>query len=63
MVYINLHLVDLLKVTNQEFQVKITITTQVLCLSQVDQKLVDKLLLVYKAAVINISINRLTMSN
>jgi len=56
MVYINLDLMDLLKVTSQEYQVKII--TQVLCLSPVDQKLVDRLLLVYRVAVISISINR-----
>jgi hypothetical protein len=61
MVYINLDLMDLLKVTSQEYQVKII--TQVLCLSPVDQKLVDRLLLVYRVAVISISINRSTMLN
>jgi hypothetical protein len=50
MVYINLGLMDLLKETNLEYRVKIT---QVLSLSPVDQRLVDKLLLVFKVAVIN----------
>lgn len=56
MVYIKLDLMDLLKVTNQEYQVKII--TQALFLSPVDQKLVDRLLLVSRVAVISISINR-----
>ena len=61
MVYINLGLMALLKVTNPEYLVKII--TQDQCLSRVDQKLVDKLQLVSKLAVINMLINRLTMSN
>ena len=61
MVYINLGLMALLKVTNREYLVKII--TQDLCLSLVGQKLVDKLQLVSKLAVINMLINRLIMSN
>ena len=56
MVYINQHLVGLPKVINQEYQVKIT--TQGLCLSPVDQRLADKLQLVFKLVVINMSISR-----
>ena len=61
MASINLDLMDLPKATNQEYQVKIT--TQALCLSRVDQKPVDRLLLVCRVAVISTSINRSTMLN
>ena len=52
MAFINLPQVDLPKVTNQEFLLKII--TRALHLSQVDQKLQAKLQLVFKAAVISI---------